>query len=90
MRLSDLLGLQVRTESGARLGRVHDVRGELSPGSLRLTALVIGKHGLAERLGLATLSARAALRERDAIAWEDVVRADRSGVVVRDRGVLAR
>ena len=35
VRLGELLGLQVRTESGEALGRVHDVRAELTSSSLR-------------------------------------------------------
>ena len=37
MRLSELLNRKVVTESGQRLGRVHDVRGELVGGRLRVT-----------------------------------------------------
>ena len=51
MRLSDLLSLEVRTESGGKLGRVHDVRGELTTRSLTITGLIVGKFGLLERLG---------------------------------------
>ena len=52
VRLSDLLGLHVRDESGRRLGSVHDVRGELTPRALRATGLVLGRLGLLERLGI--------------------------------------
>ena len=84
MRLSDFLGLDVRTESGERLGRVHDVRGELSSSSLRITGLVVGRLGLLERLGLGAPGSRSRLRVQDAVPWSAVVRADRRGVVVRD------
>ena len=76
MRLGELLGLQVRTESGEALGRVHDVRAELTSSSLRVTGLIVGSLGLIERLGIA--------RPRDHVPWSAVVRADRRGVVVRD------
>lgn len=85
MRLSALLGLRVRTESGDSLGRVHDVRAELSPRTVKVTALVVGGVGLLERLGIGTGSHPSRLRGRDVIAWRDVVHADRRGVVVRDR-----
>ena len=52
MRLSELLGLEVQTESGESLGHVYDVRGELGARSLRVTGLVVGKLGLLERLGI--------------------------------------
>jgi sporulation protein YlmC with PRC-barrel domain len=84
VRLSDLLGLEVRTESGHRCGRVHDVRGELKPRSLPVTGLVVGELGLLERLGFGVPGSPNRLRSDDMIAWSDVVRADRRGVVVKD------
>ena len=84
MRLSELLGLSVRTESGGSLGRVHDVRGELTPRTLKVTGLVVGQLGLLERLGLGAPTSAARLRTRDVIPWKDVIRADRRGIVVRD------
>jgi len=84
VRLSELLGLRVRTQSGARLGRVHDVRGELTPRTLTVTGLLVGQLGLLERLGIGAPTSTARLRGHDVIAWKDVVRADRRGVVVRD------
>jgi sporulation protein YlmC with PRC-barrel domain len=84
VRLSELLGLPVRTESGDSLGRVHDVRGELSPRTLKVTGLVVGRLGLLERLGLGAPTSAVRLRTRDVIPWKDVLRADRRGVVVRD------
>jgi hypothetical protein len=52
MKLSDLLGVQVRTESGEPLGYVRDLRGELTTRSLRITGVVVGGLGLLERLGI--------------------------------------
>ena len=85
MRLSELIGLPVRTESDDSLGRVHDVRAELTPRTLKVTGLVVGRLGLLERLGLGAPTSAARLRTRDVIPWQDVVRADRRGVVVRER-----
>ena len=84
MRLSELLGLDVHTESGEHIGHVHDVRGELTPRTLKVTGLVVGKLGLLERLGLGTPRRHERLRADDVIPWRDVVRADRRGVIVRD------
>jgi sporulation protein YlmC with PRC-barrel domain len=84
VRLSELLGLPVRTESGGDLGRVHDVRGELTPRTLKVTGLVVGRLGLLERFGLGAPNSGARLRTRDVIPWQEVIRADRRGVVVRD------
>ena len=86
MRLGELLGREVVTESGERLGRVHDVQGELEEGRLRVTALVAGAPGILERLGVARGKggARRAKRHGHAsIAWERVVRVGPE-VVVRD------
>jgi sporulation protein YlmC with PRC-barrel domain len=85
VRLSELLGLRVRTESGESLGRVHDVRAELTPRTLKVTGLCVGRLGLLERLGIGAPTSTARLRGKDVIAWKDVLRADRRGVVVRDR-----
>ncbi len=85
MKLSELIGLPVRTESDDSLGRVHDVRAELTPRTLKVTGLVVGRLGLLERLGLGSPTSAARLRTRDVIPWQDVVRADRRGVVVRER-----
>ena len=53
MRLSELLKREVVTESGLSLGKVHDVRGELEDGRLRVTGLACGP-GLLERFGVGT------------------------------------
>ena len=82
MRLSDVLGLEVRTESGARVGAVRDVQAELTPRTLRVTGLVVGRQGVLERLGLRRRRGRVAA---GVVEWRDVVRVDRRGVVVRDR-----
>jgi sporulation protein YlmC with PRC-barrel domain len=84
VRVSELLGLSVQSESGDHLGRVHDVRGELTPRTLKVTGLVVGQLGLLERLGLGAPNSADRLRTRDVIPWQEVIRADRRGVVVRD------
>ena len=88
MRLSDLLGLSVDTESGERLGRVHDVRAELTSNEVRVTGLVVGPLGILERLGFGDPKSRALARSKDIVRWSAVVRADRRGVVVRDGTAL--
>jgi sporulation protein YlmC with PRC-barrel domain len=84
VRLSELLGAPITTESGERLGRVHDVRAELRPRSVRVSGLVAGRAGLLERLGIGAPQSALRIRTRDTIPWSAVVRADRRGVVVRD------
>jgi sporulation protein YlmC with PRC-barrel domain len=85
VRLSDVLGLEVRTESGERLGSVHDIRAEFGTRSLEVTGIVVGGLGLLERMGIGAPTSAARIRARDVIPWREVVRADRRGVVVRDR-----
>lgn len=89
MRLSDLLGLDVRTESGQHLGHVHDLRGELTTRTLKLTGLVVGGLGILERLGIGAPRRGDRIRTHDVVPWSAVVRADRRGVVVKD-GTTAR
>ena len=84
MTVAELLGLRVNTESGESLGRVFDVRGELTSRSLWVTGLVVGRLGFLERLGIGAPDATERLRGRDVVPWSAVVRADRRGVVVRD------
>jgi sporulation protein YlmC with PRC-barrel domain len=87
VRVSDLIGTSVRTQSGERLGRVYDLRAELTGKTPKVTGICVGGPGLLERLGIGSPSSR--LRSHDVIAWADVVRADRRGIVVRD-GVQPR
>jgi sporulation protein YlmC with PRC-barrel domain len=84
MRLSDVLGLSVHTESGERLGRVHDVRAELTSRSLKVTGLLVGGVGILERLGLGAPGSALRIRSSDVLEWSRVVRLDRRGVVVKD------
>jgi sporulation protein YlmC with PRC-barrel domain len=89
VKVSDLLGVRVRTESGEHLGRVHDLRAELGAGAPKVTGICVGQLGLLERLGIGAPTSAARVRTHDVIAWSDVVRADRRVVVVRD-GVTPR
>jgi sporulation protein YlmC with PRC-barrel domain len=83
-RLSQLLGTGVRTESGRQLGCVRDVRAELRPRSVAITALVVGRYGYLERLGIGAPESRGRNFRQDVVPWSDVVRADTRGIVVRD------
>ena len=87
MRLSELLNRKVVTESGQALGRVHDVRGELVGGHLRVTELVAGELGILERYGVGTHGSggpgEAKVHGHPVIPWERVVRVG-SKVLVRD------
>jgi sporulation protein YlmC with PRC-barrel domain len=84
MRFTDLLNARVTTESGHALGRVHDLRAELTPRTLKITGLVVGTAGVFERLGIGAPESGAPIRTRDVVPWSAVVRADSGKVVVRD------
>jgi len=81
IRASDLIGCELRTESGERLGRVHDLRAERTEGSWRLMGLVYGRRGLSARLvGTGpdpTVSG-------NLIPWEAVSRLEAGTIVVCD------
>jgi sporulation protein YlmC with PRC-barrel domain len=87
MRLCELLGREVVSESGLRLGRVHEVRGELVDGHLRVTGLVAGRLGLLERYGLGSRRSggptQAKVRGHPTVPWERVLRVGPK-VVLRD------
>ena len=87
MRLSELLGRRVVRESGEQLGHVHDVRGVLADGHLRLTGLCAGELGLLERYGVGTHGSggpgQTKVHGHEMIPWQRVVRAGPE-IVVRD------
>lgn len=88
MRLSELLRRDVVTEAGERLGHIHDVRGELSAGRLRVTGLMAGGLGLMERYGIrsAALSgppAQLAHLHR-VVTWDRVVEVGEEHISVRE------
>jgi sporulation protein YlmC with PRC-barrel domain len=87
MRLSELLGKPVVDESGRKLGSVHDVRGELIGGRLRITGVVPAARGILERYGVGTHGSggpeEAKVHGHPFIPWGHVVRVGPQ-VVVRD------
>jgi sporulation protein YlmC with PRC-barrel domain len=88
MRLSELLRREVVSETGEPLGRVHDVRGELVGGLLRVTGLIAGNRGILERFGVGTHGSggpgQAKVRGYPVIPWDRVVRVGPQ-VVVRNQ-----
>jgi len=87
MRLSELLHREVATESGRRLGHVHDVRAERRGERLLVTGVVVGRRALLEHfgIGLGRARTRAKLRsDAGVIPWEAIVRVSSGKVVVRD------
>ena len=87
MRLSELLNRKVRTESGRKLGHVHDVRAQLRGDRLVVTGVIVGQHALLEHfgIGLAKGTTGTKLRtEADVVPWAAVVRLGPGTLVVRD------
>ena len=87
IRASDLIGAVTRTESGERLGRVHDLRAH-SPGDGRwlLMGLVTGPKGVLARF---QGGEEEAIRAGKVIPWEAVVRLEEGVVIVRDEVAAA-
>jgi sporulation protein YlmC with PRC-barrel domain len=80
IRASDLLGCSVRTESGARLGRVHDLRVERTGQDWRLAGLMIGRRGMLARL---TGGHGETTRAGDIVPWESITSLQDGIVTVR-------
>jgi sporulation protein YlmC with PRC-barrel domain len=76
--LSSLLHRKVVTESGRSLGRCHDLRGELTGTSLRVTGLCVGTSGWLTHLGIRSHDAH------ETIPWSSVIRIEGAKIVVRD------
>ena len=76
--LSSLLRRQVVTESGRSVGRLHDLRGELTATNLHITGLCIGGRAWLEHLGIR------AQKPHRVVPWEAVVRIEGKRIVVRD------
>lgn len=76
--LSSLQRRRVETEDGRRLGRCHDLRGELSGSKLRVTGLCVGKRAWLSHLGVRSHD------RHTVIPWEAVVRVEGKRIVVRD------
>jgi sporulation protein YlmC with PRC-barrel domain len=76
--LSSLLRREVVTDSGRSLGRLYDLRGELTTTNLRITGLCIGRRALLEHLGIRTQ------KPHTIIPWQAVVRIEGKRIIVRD------
>jgi sporulation protein YlmC with PRC-barrel domain len=83
---SSLKNRKVVTEGGRKLGRCHDLRGELTSSSLRVTALVVGRQGFLEHFGVGAQASAtpAQVRDVDTVPWAAVVRIEGDRLVVRD------
>lgn len=84
--LSSLIGREIVTDSGRRLGDCHDLRAELTSSSLRVTGLVVGTRGWLEHYGIGAQASATPQRvkEKDTVPWEAILRIEGKRIVVRD------
>lgn len=81
---SSFLGRTVVTESGREFGKCRDLRASLGRGRPSVEAVVVGRRGWRDHLGISRPSGR----RRDAVSWEAVVRLEGDRIVVRDGAEL--
>jgi sporulation protein YlmC with PRC-barrel domain len=79
IRASDLLGCRVCTQSGRRVGRVHDLRAEKSGDGYLLTALIVKRAGIFARF---TGGAEGAPRGSDFVYWKTVTRLEDGRITI--------
>jgi hypothetical protein len=92
MRLTDLLGAELVTESGKHLGHVFDVRVKRDPRSSSdradqkwgLDTLLYGEGGLIARFGLLAARERVSRGKHDELPWRTVVAIAPGEITVRD------
>jgi sporulation protein YlmC with PRC-barrel domain len=87
-RLSELLDREVVTESGRSLGRAFDVRGRWRGRDLEAIALVVGRRGFLERLGIGSSQGERKRHHKtwkhNTVPWDAVLRLQDGRIVVRD------
>ena len=81
IRASDLIGCVVRTESGVRLGRVHDLRVRAADGGWQLEGLIVGGGGMLARM---VGSGPDPLVRGDVIPWDAITALGEGVISVRD------
>ena len=82
IRASDLIGCVVRSESGERVGRVHDLRAHWLDGEWRLVGVLVGGRGMVARLVGGT--DEEPVRGGRVIPWEAITKLEDGLVTVRD------
>jgi sporulation protein YlmC with PRC-barrel domain len=81
IRASDLIGCVVRTESGERAGRVHDLRVSAADGGWQLDGLIVGRYGMIARM---TGSGPDPTVSGDVIPWSAVTKLGEGVIEIRD------
>jgi sporulation protein YlmC with PRC-barrel domain len=89
IRASDLTGCVVRTESGQKLGRVHDLRLQVGRDeTYRLAGVVIGRGGMLQRLGVTSAPRPDPVVGGKVVPWHAITRLEEGSITVRDEAVL--
>ena len=70
----------METQSGRQLGKVRDLRATIGSSRPTVEAIVVGRRGRFEHLGIH----KGRGRRRDAIPWEGVLRIEGTRIVVAD------
>jgi sporulation protein YlmC with PRC-barrel domain len=83
IRASDLLGCVVHTESGKKVGRVHDLRAKTTEGDCLLTGLVIARGGMLARFTGRGASAGSA-HGGDVVPWQAITKLEEGHITIRD------
>jgi sporulation protein YlmC with PRC-barrel domain len=73
IRLSELVGKEVVTESGWSLGYVFDLRVEVGRGEPKVVGLVVGKSGLKQHLLYESRRQSPTTRKQGTVPWEAVL-----------------
>jgi hypothetical protein len=77
---SSFLGRMVETESGRKFGACRDLRAAFGGSRPEVQAIVVGRRGWLEHLGVVRPSAR----PPNAVPWDAVIRIEGNRIVVRD------
>ncbi len=81
IRASDLIACIVRTESGERIGRVHDLRASEIDSGWQLDGLIVGRGGILTRM---TGTGPAPLVRGDEIPWNAITAISDGLIRIRD------
>jgi sporulation protein YlmC with PRC-barrel domain len=81
IRASELIGCVVQSESGERIGRVHDLRVSAVDGGWQLDGLLVGRYGMFARM---TGSGPDPMVRGNMIPWEAIIALDDGLIRVRD------
>jgi sporulation protein YlmC with PRC-barrel domain len=93
MRLSELMTRAVVTESGRKIGHVHDVRATQRSSRLVVTGLLIGEHAFLEHFGFGMPHGKRGGKlhtEALVVPVSEIVRVAPDKVVVRDGTEITR